>query len=394
MSFSYFIDESGNTGTNWLDDIQKNFVYGGWIVEDSSRDEIEKYISAELKKQQGPEFKSSKMFKSVKGAENALFLLNYMVEKKCVPFFIITEKKFMVAAKIVESFFDYAYNPNVNVRLTHPHPIKRALANCIMENDNYQLMEDFLYLIKNGTISLDEIRNINDKLITLFKESNFEEVSASLEGIPDDGLLKLVDEFESVSNFGKDKTKLTLTEPYLHTLFSKLNLFANNILDSKISIIHDELRGYKQIFIEFEQFFGGVPNSIKMINGNPMLGNYFMLDSLEMQTSLDELLLQMSDLLIGFVNHSLKKWRMREDININQKNFWNKLIELHKLYFDEKNNPVEIWSFIMSNEMEVNFLNSLDIYKRITSKEEDIEIINNDYYMFLSKLERVENELR
>lgn len=385
MSFTYFIDESGNTGTNWLDDIQKNFIYGGWIVENSSIDEIETYISSELKKQQGPEFKSSKMFNSVKGADKALLLLNYLVEKKSIPFFIITEKKFMVAAKIVESFFDYAYNPNVNAKLTHPYPIKRALANCIMENDNYRLMEDFLILIKNGTISPVEIRNINNKLINLFKDSNFDEVSTSLEGIPDEGLLKLVDEFESVSNSGEDKTKLTLTEPYLHTLFSKLNLFANNMLDSKVSIIHDELRGYEHSFIEFENFFGAVPNNIKMINGNPMLGNYYMLESLEMKTSVDELLLQMSDLLMGFVYYSLKKWRMREDINVNQKAFWNKLIEMHDFYFDEKKNPVEIWSFVMSNEMETNFLNSLSIYKSVISKEENAEIINRDYYMFLRK---------
>ena len=27
-----FFDESGNTGTNWLDVSQPFFVYGGWII--------------------------------------------------------------------------------------------------------------------------------------------------------------------------------------------------------------------------------------------------------------------------------------------------------------------------------------------------------------------------
>ena len=35
-----YFDESGNTGTNYLDVRQPYFVYGGWLIEKEKEDEI------------------------------------------------------------------------------------------------------------------------------------------------------------------------------------------------------------------------------------------------------------------------------------------------------------------------------------------------------------------
>ncbi|WP_412137665.1 DUF3800 domain-containing protein [Lentilactobacillus parabuchneri] len=42
---NYYIDESGNTGSNLLDENQPYFVYGGWIMDDNYKGKIDKYIS-------------------------------------------------------------------------------------------------------------------------------------------------------------------------------------------------------------------------------------------------------------------------------------------------------------------------------------------------------------
>ncbi len=34
MTMNLYLDESGNTGTNWSDSSQPYFVYGGWLIAD------------------------------------------------------------------------------------------------------------------------------------------------------------------------------------------------------------------------------------------------------------------------------------------------------------------------------------------------------------------------
>lgn len=35
----FFFDESGNTGTNWLDQKQPYYIYGGWMLMKDKKEE-------------------------------------------------------------------------------------------------------------------------------------------------------------------------------------------------------------------------------------------------------------------------------------------------------------------------------------------------------------------
>lgn len=169
MDAIFYIDESGNTGTDWLNNEQPYFVYGGWLIMNKNKREVEKYLKSILSKQQGPELKSKNIFKKKNGTKIFFEIFNTMVQKfYAIPFFGITEKRFMVAAKIVETFFDCEYNPAVNTYLTHPVELKKALASCIYTNNT--IIELFAPLIKDCSLSLEKMKEINSELITLFNE--------------------------------------------------------------------------------------------------------------------------------------------------------------------------------------------------------------------------------
>ncbi len=55
-----------------------------------------------------------------------------MTKRACaIPVFIIADKHFMIAAKIVETFFDCAYNPNIKNSFNWQSDLKRMLAEVI-----------------------------------------------------------------------------------------------------------------------------------------------------------------------------------------------------------------------------------------------------------------------
>lgn len=128
MNASFYIDESGNTGTNWDDKTQPYFVYGGWLVPDDRKEEAVNYLNGILASIQGSELKAKSFLKGKSGTYRFYNLFKKLViEFGFLPFFGVTDKKFMIAAKIVETFFDCDYNPNVNDYLSRPVELKKLL---------------------------------------------------------------------------------------------------------------------------------------------------------------------------------------------------------------------------------------------------------------------------
>lgn len=79
-----------------------------------------------------------------------------MVGFGAIPVFGVADKKYMVAAKIIETFFDHMYNPNVNGYLTYRSELKKALADNVSSNEG--LLHEFSRIIHDGTIELQEMQ--------------------------------------------------------------------------------------------------------------------------------------------------------------------------------------------------------------------------------------------
>jgi len=168
MEATFFIDESGNTGTDWLNNDQPFFTYGGWLIPNQKREMVETFLYDYISMEQASELKSKYVFRRTGGLELFSNIYNRLIyEFSAVPFFKVVDKKFMVAAKMVETFFDCEYNPFVNAYLTHPVELKKALANCIYNYENKKVLNSFSTLIKNGTHSTDAMKIINQELILL-----------------------------------------------------------------------------------------------------------------------------------------------------------------------------------------------------------------------------------
>lgn len=107
-----FCDESGNTGSNFLDPDQPVYVLAGWGVK---FDDL-LLASAEVDSCHNRcgirgELHTKKLLKTQKGCKASADLIGNLFALPCLPIFTIVEKRYAVAAKIVDTYLDYIYNP-------------------------------------------------------------------------------------------------------------------------------------------------------------------------------------------------------------------------------------------------------------------------------------------
>src|SRR5258706_11705664 len=110
-----FCDETGSTGSRFLDPIQPFFAEGGWFIahEHKSR-AMDAILEVERKFKFGAkELKGSDLVKKPKGQKLMREICEVVGKNGGVPFIYAVEKRYAVCSKIVETFFDPVYNPKI-----------------------------------------------------------------------------------------------------------------------------------------------------------------------------------------------------------------------------------------------------------------------------------------
>jgi len=283
----FFLDESGNTGTNWLDTDQPYFVYGGWLVLDEELTNAEGIVLNYSAITQAKELKSSNLIE--KRLDTVITLFNELTSKaRALPIVSIADKRFMISVKIVETFFDPSYNRQLNDSIICDFEYKTALANLLYVDTT--LIEKFSPLIRNGTIELSNMRIIRDRIASDFHNLKLSSISECVRTINDASLLDMIDEYEYLSQNGDQKKWLSLTEPLMNLLLSNIDAF-QKYKNEKLIVVPDKIRGYDEVFKMSEAF------------GNGVLLNYSEIHS---EDSKNNKLIQASDLLCGFVARCFK----------------------------------------------------------------------------------------
>ncbi len=324
-----YFDESGNTGTNYLDVRQPYFVYGGWLIEKEKEDEICESVERIFCGSRAKELKSKKGLKYEKVKELFSILI---FEFNAIPVFGVADKRYMVAAKIIETFFDHWYNPNVNGYLTYKTELKKALADSVSKNDS--LLVAFSKIIHNGTIELEEMRSIKVALSNHFKNENLLDVQRTISDLSDANLQEMIKEFEDVSKNGSEKRWLTLVEPILIDRILNVDIYAR-IINKQVNLYVDELWGYQNVFEELSD----------ILNKETIITNVKFVKQCKSDESL---LIQAADLLCGFVFNTLMEIEVlmkNETVNT----IWQDFIIIDETF---KKNNIKVWDYYAHSDFE------------------------------------------
>ncbi len=303
----FFCDESGQTGSNYLDKTQPFYVLGGWLVpDDVDMDKLEKciYISST------EEIKASKLCKTQQGRKRILELLNICMENNFIPIKCIVEKKFAIAARIVDELMDPMYNSLVPERITYdelemkkydlarifytlPDELLQKFANAYSNSDINEItlfiQECSLYLEKVGEKQLSKI--IYNALIKIRENSSF------IKQADDEGTFQ--------HKIDSEKAQKSVNWFSFYTLQYILDEYASK-RDILINIIHDEQDTYDTSFKSmFSLVTKGEDKKIRF-QGKDRRVIFNALRDLEFKDSKSSILIQLADVLVGSINYVLR----------------------------------------------------------------------------------------
>jgi len=113
----FFCDESGQTGSNYLDSTQPFYILGGWLKPDDINSEKFKTELASIIA--GKEIKASRLVKNPKGRATLLKLIKLAINYNLIPVYCIVEKRFAISARMVDELLDPEYNDFVPYSITY-----------------------------------------------------------------------------------------------------------------------------------------------------------------------------------------------------------------------------------------------------------------------------------
>lgn len=329
---TFYIDECGNTGSNFLDRSQPFYIYGGWLLKDELYVNCQKELTDNFLGKQAKELKAKKFFYYDKDCRKYFEIFSILINKyKAVPIFQIVEKKYMLGAKIVETFFDPEYNHNLNKGYTHPGQWKIDLACKIAKCE--EVLEEFSKIITYKDNTLAQIKSVYAVLKDYLYKCGEKENALLLENLCNEQLKEMLDEFDVMTNKGANRSGLSLVPPMLNELLKNVELYAG-IADSTVFVVHDELRGDDNIFQLLENIhFNQYKTEPEIVEDRVMLIGYPHITGIRKEKSEANIMIQMADLLCGFIHYTLgysynKKQILSEDII----RIWKYLIDLHDRY--------------------------------------------------------------
>lgn len=280
-NWKLYLDESGNTGTNFTDHDQPIFIYGGWLLQCKNIANAENYINNCFIRSKAKELKYKNIIRRYK--KDLYSFINGAIENEMYPFFIAMDKTHILLAHIVEMFFDYAYNPNVNIETTFDFSYKKELVDKLYGNEN--LIDLIAVSIRNGTLDITSLRELKKVLSEHLLQNNMMKEYSAINGISDNELNNIAEEYKTIFN-DSENIKLSPITSGIFTIMINVDKLAT-ICKESVDIIRDELHSKKT----FED--------ISMIVENRIL--FPTINSIDEEESEHSILLQAADLLCGFV---------------------------------------------------------------------------------------------
>ncbi len=254
----------------------------------------------------GKEVKGAQLIKSQRGRQYIASLIQLMAQK-AIPYFYLAEKRFAVCAKIVESFYDPAYNANIeNSELLDPDA-RQSWAQKFYEGPD-QLIEEFAKAYQDGEAGA--ITANYQAWIEYFRQTNDEESLRRLEGIE--------------STIGEDVGSESAAINEQITGWSSLNmpLFVGMFQDIEnhfpvsIDLVHDSIKEFSQCF---EKVFGlyknAKPGAILFKDGRRINYGLENITSLTFASSEIQPLIRGADCMIAAVREYTKRAFKGESID-------------------------------------------------------------------------------
>jgi len=303
-NFTIFCDESGNSGSNFTDREQPFYIISGWIVPNKMLKDFSIISeSAEVLGVEG-ELHGTKLIKRKKAQQEFISLFNRLChEAECIPTFVLAEKRYCIAAKIIETLLDPSYNDEVDNSYTYDNLMKKQLVEKLYTAP-YEYLTEFINSYNEANPVLME-NSIN--LLCEFLESNNESnLSKKIKG----SIKYLEDNLKSekrVQEYLPNKAMMSLNLPayvsYI-TLLEKLG----GLINAEFLLVHDKTKQFEESYSHiFDLFSNANSSESKLTDGNSILLGFKHLKEFSFEDSKESRWIQAADILASVIGRVLKR---------------------------------------------------------------------------------------
>lgn len=307
-----YCDESGNSGSNYLDPDQPLHVLAGWLVPAKSAAALEAAV-AKMRRcyPQAKELHALKAIKSPKGREGAAELASALLDAGCLPTYIVAEKRYCVGAKIVETYFDPMHNEAARWLPTTAFEARRTLAQGFADLP-LPILAEFVAAYRAPEASAFA-RNI--EAIAVESDRRGGALLARTLRAQHDSVAELASIEATAGPEFSHAAMVSLNFPIFCRFVNLVDEFVAETGGGKVHVVHDETREFEAAFRYMFKAFATARSSYLPIlgpNGRPMR---FGLDHLERFTTTESSKsagVQAADVLAASVRHLLAT-RLRGD---------------------------------------------------------------------------------
>ncbi len=300
-----YVDESGNSGPNYLDQHQPFYVLAGWMVPDRGNEEA--WVAVEEVRTrlspQARELKSPVLLKGEDQKRQAAGLFRRYGSLGAIPLYLIAEKRYCVAGKIVETFLDPAHNPILRNGITGDRETKQEIANLLYERLPESSLVQFAQAYRNPSPEslkralCDVAKNARDHL-------NPELADSLLGSLAD--IEEIAEAEAATSPFGN--VGVSLNMPCLVSFLMMAEHIGRVGLHQPIRIVHDRQHAYEAGYQKIFELHRGLPRLFAPLPGDEEIpfGRLEAVAEFETADSVDRLPIQAADVLAGVINHLMR----------------------------------------------------------------------------------------
>lgn len=300
-----YVDESGNSGPNYLDQNQPFYVLAGWLVPDRGNEEA--WVAVEELRQrlspQAGELKSVVLLKGEWQKREAAGLFRRYGGLGAIPLYLIAEKRFCVAGKIVETFLDPAYNPILRNGITSDRETKQEIANLLYERLPEPSLVRFAQAYRNP--SSESLKFALQDVAKNAREHLNPELADALLGSLGD-IEEIAEAEAAISPFGNVGASLNM--PCLVSFLMMAESIGRVGLHRPIRIVHDRQHPYEDGYQKIFKLHQGIPRLFAPLPGDDQIefGGLEAVAEFETAESQHRLPIQAADILAGVINHLMR----------------------------------------------------------------------------------------
>jgi len=299
LDVSLYCDESGNSGPNLLDTTQPVYVLGGWVVPAKDAAAVEHVVRRVLAPPiAGPrEIHGTRFLKTRRGQAAFEGFIAAMCASGAWPVFIIAEKRYWIAGKIVETFLDPFYNATSSWAFYNDVERKQELA-----HELSQLPDEYLHEFAAAYRTLDQegLSKCARRLSSLYDLKGDAQLAKAFRTSVES--LDKVAEAERSANSSLPSGALsTVNLPVLVSFLSLVEDMARDLALHSVRIFHDESREFGRAYQWAFSIYQNAqpPLELRFPNDRLVVFRFQKVTSFEMVESHKCPLVQAADVLVN-----------------------------------------------------------------------------------------------